>query len=90
MGKVEFAYVLGNWILGEREGSNIKNPRLYLFSGDKHAIMNLPGNPSSIRIENAAFWYKCDEEISNLYMKQVKKSEFPQIILPDKKIEVVQ
>ena len=88
--KIEFAYAGVNWFIGEREGSKLKNPRIYLFSGNQHAIMNLPGNPKVIQIDNAAFWYKCDDEISALYMKQVEKSEHPNIIVPEKKIEVVQ
>ena len=90
---VSVAYVDGLWIVGELYAtvhedvatSYFDEPRLYVFNGKNHGIMNMPGEPKKIDISKASLIYAANGEIGDLYLKQVMKSV---IVTPANKIEV--
>jgi len=78
----------GNWVVGDKQGDSIKNPRLYLFTTNQHGVMALPEEPDKIPIPQGAVFYKVKENgvILDLYLQSTgeKKVEAKSnIIIPE-------
>ena len=67
----------GDWVAGMRRKQNnvelLDSPRIYLFNGQQHGFMNLPGDPANIQMDGAYFWYPIGGEMADLYQMQVSK-----------------
>ena len=67
------------WFIGTKETSHgvmqLVTPRIFIFTQNQHAIMNLPSNPERIIIpEDSIVYETTDEGIKELYLKQSGQS----------------
>ena len=61
----------GTWIVGDKQGDYIKNPRLYLFTSSQHGVMALPEEPEKIPYPKDVVFYKAKENgvVIDLYLQ---------------------
>ncbi len=70
------------WIIGKKNENSIGEPMMYVFSGEQHGVMPLPGNPSNMKLDRATFWYELvDGGQKDLYLKSKSKLVVPNSIL---------